>query len=373
MIKRTRLVNLMRELIRINSENPPGREKQIAEFIGSYLKKLRVETEIIEFSKGRSNLLAYVEGKGRHTLLVTPHLDTVPAGKSWKIDPFSAEVINNRIYGLGATDCKCNIACFLEALNSILEKGATLSYNLIFAATADEESGSRFGLLPLLEKKIINPDAALVLDADDFHIIITQKGLLHVKVSIKGKKAHGAYPHLGENAINIMAKFINDTERFSFHRKRSSYLSGPTVNIGTVRGGDKVNVVADWCVCEADFRFLPGTKHGEILNIIKKNLRKYTRKFKVEIEELQEPYLVSQKEHLVLILKEAFIKAGIKPLIKGSEGATVLTFFKKYGVPAIATGFGVSECAHTADEYVKIDNICKGAKALEQFLLTYKN
>ena len=79
------------------------------------------------------------------SLLLTPHLDTVPAGASWKTPALKAKIIGKRIYGLGATDCKGNLASALEAINAIVEGGVKLDYDLIFAATADEESGSAEG------------------------------------------------------------------------------------------------------------------------------------------------------------------------------------------------------------------------------------
>ncbi|MBM3255842.1 MAG: M20 family metallopeptidase, partial [Candidatus Omnitrophica bacterium] len=203
MINKKRLIRLTKKLIRINSENPPGDESKIAGFIKKYLSAIGVKSKIYEFKKNRSNIIAVLGPAGRsRSLLITPHLDTVPVGANWKVLPFSGKLQGGRIYGLGATDCKGNLAVALEAINSLMEDKANLEYALVFAATADEESGSKLGLEPLLNKGILKPDAALVLDADDFQIIVSQKGLMHLKVKISGRKAHGAYPWLGNNAID---------------------------------------------------------------------------------------------------------------------------------------------------------------------------
>lgn len=372
MINKVRLIKLIRKLIQINSENPPGDESAIAGFTQGYLKKLGLRTKIYEFSNRRSNLLAYLERRGNsRSLLLTPHLDTVPAGISWKVPPFAAKIIHNKIYGLGATDCKCNLACAIEAINSLLEDKKLLDYNLILAATADEESGSGLGLIPLLDKKILKPDAALVLDADDFGVIVMQKGLIHLKVKIKGKKAHGAYPHLGINAIDIAVDCLKEIKSHRFNYTKNKYLKAPTVNVGTIKGGDKVNVVADWCEFELDFRFLPGTSPKEILAALKTILKKRAKRFEIEIEGIQQPYAISEKHPLVDSLKKAMRSFAIKPRLEGSEGATVITFFQDKGIPAIASGFGTSGCAHIADEYARIDNLYKGARVLEKFLTNY--
>jgi succinyl-diaminopimelate desuccinylase len=341
--------------------------------VREYLKRLGLKVRIYEFKNKRSNVLAYLERPGnKRSLLITPHLDTVCAGKSWKVSPFAGKIIANKIYGLGATDCKCNVAASLEAINSLVEDAKILSYNLIFAATADEECGSGLGLIPLLDKKILKPDAALVLDADDFEIIVSQKGLIHLKVKIKGKRAHGAYPHLGENAIDTALDVIRQVKAHKFPYVKNKYLKPPTVNVGTIKGGDKVNIVADWCEFELDFRFLPGTSPEEILNILKGILKKSAKKYKIEIQGIQQPYQIPEKHPLVSSLKEAMRSSGIPARLTGSEGATVITFFQSKNIPAVASGFGSGGCAHISNEFAKINSLYKGAKVLEKFLTSYK-
>ena len=384
MVNKKRLIKLTQKLIQINSENPPGDESKIAAFVKNHLDKLGLKTKIYEFKKKRSNVVAHLLGRDKkHSLLITPHLDTIPAGESWHFSPFQGKIRAERIYGLGATDCKGNLASSLEAINSIVEDGIVLDYNLIFAATADEESGSGLGLLPLLDKGILNPDAAVVLDSDDFDIIITQKGLIHLKVKIQGKKAHGAYPWRGINAIDIAIDILKELKNHKFIYTKNKYLKPPTLNIGTIKGGDKVNVVADWCEFELDVRFLPGMSEGTILKYIQGIIRKYARKFfrlsgmpqnaaTIEVEGIQKPYWINKNQPLVKYLKMAAKKLKVKSTIKGSEGATTITFFQEKDIPAIATGFGASGCAHIADEYVKIDNLYKGAMVLEEFIKIYQ-
>lgn len=372
MVNKKRLIRLTRKLIGIDSQNPPGNEDLIARFVKGYLEGMGQEARIYEFGKGRSNVVSILKGNDTSkSLLITPHLDTVPAGKSWKRDPFSGTIYHNRMYGLGATDCKGNLACALEAINSIVEEGVVLDYDLIFAATADEESGSTFGLKPLLDKDILSPDAAVVLDADEFEIIITQKGLVHLKIKIQGKRAHGAYPWRGINAIDTAIRIIQEIKSRKPCCTKNKYLRPPTVNIGTIRGGDKVNVVADWCEFELDFRFLPGMEARDLLRYTRGVIRKYSKRFKLEIEGIQDPYFIKEAHPLVVFLKKAAEDFNLKPVIKGSEGATVITFFQDKKIPAVAYGFGSRGCAHVTDEYIKVKNLYKGARVLESFLKNY--
>ena len=373
MVNKKRLIQTIWKLISLDSQNPPGNEEKIAGFVSAYLKALGLQTKTYAFSDKRVNVLATLKGK-KHgkSLLFTPHLDTVPAGKSWKTNPFDAKIMGDRIYGLGATDCKGNLASALEAINSIVEDGIKLDYDLIFAATADEESGSSLGLIPLLERNLLNPDAAVVLDADDFEIVVTQKGLMHLKVYIKGRKAHGAYPWLGVNAIDIAARVIVDLKKQRINYKKNKYLRHPTINVGTISGGDKVNVVSDWCEIGLDFRFLPGTTEKKLLNDLRKTISKYTSNFRIEIEGIQAPYSINSAHPLVRGLSSDMKNLKITPRISGSEGATVITFFKLKNIPAVATGFGTESCAHVADEYACLSNLYKGAQVLVSFLKNYK-
>jgi len=372
MIKKERLIKLTRDIIRINSQNPPGNEQRLAVFVKKYLEGVGLKVRIYSFKKNRPNVIACLKGKdSRKSLLITPHLDTVPAGRSWKYDPFRGVIKNGKLYGLGATDCKGNLACAMEVINSLVEDKHTLGYDLIFAATADEETGSDLGLIPLLDKNILKPKAALVLDADDFDIVVTQKGLIHLKVKINGKRAHGAYPWLGKNAIDMAVRILSELKEYKFRSRKNKYLHSPTINTGVINGGDKVNVVADWCEFELDFRFLPGGSPDEIIKDLRKIIRKHSKRFSIEVQGIQQPYCINERHPLVSALIKSMRALKITPRIKGSEGATVITFFQHKGIPAIATGFGYGGCAHTADEFIKINNLVKGSYVLERFLKNY--
>jgi acetylornithine deacetylase/succinyl-diaminopimelate desuccinylase family protein len=368
------LVKLTQKLISIPSENPGGNELRIARFVKNFLENLGLKPKIYEFKKNRSNVVVTLKGKYKdYSLLVSPHLDTVPAGSNWRVcSPFEAVIRNGRIYGRGASDDKGNLAVLLETIKSLIQQGCILDYNLIFAATADEETGSKLGLIPLLDKGILKPKAALILDADEFKIVVVQKGLIHLKVKIKGKSSHGAYPWQGINAIDLALKALSEIKSHKFIYKRNPYLRSPTVNIGKISGGDKVNVVADWCEFELDLRFLPGMSPVDIISQIKRIIRRYAEKFTIEIKAIQLPAQVDCRHPLVGYLRKSMLAYKIKPKIHGSEGATVITFFQNKNIPAVATGFSCTGCAHSSNEYIKIDYLYKGALVLENFLKNYR-
>ena len=377
MINKARLTAILTKLLKINSANPPGSEVAVADFVARDLKSIGLDIKIYSFAKNRPNVVATLKGAwprakaAREALLLTPHYDTVPFGNGWKFDPLGAEIQKGRIYGRGASDDKGNCAVGMEALHSLVEDGVRLQRDIVFAATADEETGSKLGVIPLLKKGILRPKAAMILDSEEFEAIIAQKGLFHCRVQIFGKKAHGAYNWLGVNAIEIAARVINRLKKHQFKYKKHSLLVPPTKNIGTIRGGDKVNIVADFCEFSLDIRFMPGMKAEGVLKEIKSIVAKETKDFKVVIDDTQKPYGIDATHPFVKTYVDACRKLGFKAQLKGSQGATVITFFQDYGIPAFSTGWGSHGVIHANDEYAEIKTLHNGAKVLEAFIKEY--
>lgn len=367
MVRRERLTRLAQRVLRIPSENPPGDERKIAAFVADTLKKSGLSPKIYRFSPKRDNVLVVLKGSSKQgSLLITPHLDTVPAGAGWTQGPFSGSIKAGRVYGRGATDCKGNLAVAMEVMRSLAEEKARLHHDLIFLATADEETGSSKGLKPFLEKNLIRPSAAMVLDSDEFYIITCQKGLIHFEVRVSGQKAHGAYPHRGVNAIDGAIELIRVLKGLKIPFTRHRHLKPPTINIGTIRGGDKVNMVPDRCSFEVDWRFLPGTEARRLLAEMRRAFNKTGVRYEILINDIQRPYEIDERDPLVACLKKASDAVGRPAPVKGSEGATVITFFQNKKIPAVATGWGASGCAHATDEYARLDDLYEGALVLER-------
>ena len=114
-------------------------------------------------------------------------------------------------------------------------------------------------------------------------------------------------------------------------------------------------------------------KSSAVIHEIKSIIRKDAPRFKLIIDDLQQPYDIDPDHPFVKTYLATAKKMGIASSLKGSEGATVITFFKKQKIPAFATGYGSSGTAHTTDEYCEINKLFKGAKLLEQFLKDYDN
>jgi succinyl-diaminopimelate desuccinylase len=376
-INRTRLIKLTQKVIQYNSVNPPGNERALAKFIEKDMRSLKLDVKTYTFAKNRPNIVAALRGTwprkkaAAHAILLTPHFDTVPIGTGWKYNPLGGEIHAGKIYGRGASDDKGNLTACMEVMRSLVEDDVRLKRDVIMAATVDEETGSDYGIIPLLEKKIIKCKDAVIMDSTEFDAIIAQKGLLHIRVQIFGKKAHGAYNWRGESAIEKAGEVIHRIKQYKFRYKRHALLHGPTMNVGTIQGGDKVNMVADFCEFSLDTRFMPTMTSQQVLKIINGLISGVTKKYKIIIDDLQQPYELDWNHPCVKTYVKIARTMGTKAGFKGSEGATVITFFKKHGIPAFATGCGSTGTAHTTDEYITIKNLVKGTQILEQFLKEY--
>ncbi|MBF0486402.1 MAG: ArgE/DapE family deacylase [Candidatus Omnitrophica bacterium] len=377
MVNKDRLIKLTQKVLSIDSANPPGNEVAIAELVARDMKSLGLDVKTISYAPNRPNVIATWKGSlprkeaQAGALLMTPHTDTVPVGKGWKYDPFGKDISAGKIYGRGASDDKGNLACAMEALRSLKERGFSPRKDIILAATADEETGSHEGIKPLLEKKVFTPRLALVLDSVDFDTVIAQKGLLHARVIVLGKKAHGATNWLGVNAIELSAKVIRRLKKHECRFKKHDLLNHPTVNIGTITGGDKVNMVADRCEFSVDIRYMPKTDPKKVISQVKSIISSVTKDYEFIIDDLQLPYEISAKNPYVKSFLEVSRKLGQKARLKGSDGATVISFFQKQGIAAFATGFGKSGTLHADDEYAEIKTLYNGARVLEEYIKEY--
>lgn len=374
MINKKRLIALTQKVIQFDSQNPPGNEWALAQFIKRDMQSAGLVVKTYTYQTRRPNIVATLRGTwGRpkaasEAILITPHFDTVPTGHGWKFNPLGGTIHKGRIYGRGASDDKGNLACCMEVMRSLLEDRVRLKRDVMMAATVDEETGSHYGIVPLLEKKVLRPQVAVIMDSDEFNAIVAQKGLLHCRMKIYGKKAHGAYNWRGVNAIEQAAEIIENIKQHPFRYRRHPLLRSPTKNIGTIKGGDKVNMVADYCEFSVDLRYLPGMTAKGVIADLKGIIKRTTKKFALEIDDHQAPYEISSTHPLIQTWVASCRKMGIKAVLRGSEGATVITFFKKQGIPAFATGFAAFGTAHITDEYVKIDDLYRGSLVLQEFL-----
>ncbi|MBI2560640.1 MAG: M20/M25/M40 family metallo-hydrolase [Planctomycetes bacterium] len=181
-----------------------------------------IKYETYEKTPNRTNIIASV-GNGNPILLVACHLDVVPAGDGWEMNPFEPKITNGRIYGRGACDNKGQMASMLVLTRFLKEYvGANgcspLCGTFILVGAADEERGSAFGLEYLLSECNVSADYAIIPDVShNMRLIdVSEKGNLFLEIVSYGKQAHGSTPEKGINAIWNMIELLNQLKEMKF-------------------------------------------------------------------------------------------------------------------------------------------------------------
>jgi succinyl-diaminopimelate desuccinylase len=380
-IKKKELVNLTIQLVQTSTENPPGNEKVAAQFLKPLLSKMGFKIKTVHSPKGRWNLIAEKRwGRGGRTLIFNGHLDVVPAGdpSQWKYLPFQGKLYKGRIYGRGASDMKSGIASFIHALSMIDRSEISLHQGaVILHLVSDEESHGHQGMGFLTQRGGIQGDAALVGEPTDLHPVIAHKGALWLRISTFGKSAHSAKPHWGVNAIEKMIKLMDRLNSLTLGGEHP-LLGKPTLSIGTIQGGTKINVVPDRCEIEVDRRMLPGEKKKEVLGEMKEildSLQSQDSLFQYRMDEIDfaEPSEVDPEEEIVRVGVEAIQEVvGKKPPLRAFSGFTDSRFYiNQCHIPTLVFGPGDTNQIHTTNESVEVEALVHAAHIYGLILINY--
>jgi acetylornithine deacetylase/succinyl-diaminopimelate desuccinylase-like protein len=234
---REEVTALLRDLIRIDTTNPPGNEIKAAEYLAGTLEEDGFKCELFESKPSRGSLITRMKGCGEGpSLLLLSHLDVVPANpKEWSVDPFAGIAKDGFVWGRGALDMKSMTAVEVMVMKLLKKKRAQLKGDIILAATADEEKGGEDGVGWLTRKHpekiradyVINEGGGLAIPVDGKNVYTVQtaeKGILWFKVKAKGTPGHGSIPGASDNAIVRMNNVVRKLERY-----RSKISLTPTV------------------------------------------------------------------------------------------------------------------------------------------------
>jgi acetylornithine deacetylase/succinyl-diaminopimelate desuccinylase-like protein len=218
---RDEVTELLQELIRVDTTNPPGNETAAAEVLQAYLEDSGAEVELYARIPERANLVARIPGRGDGpTLLFLSHTDVVLADAAeWTADPFGGELRSGEIWGRGALDMKGQVAASAVAIASLAREGFEPAGDLIFAATADEEVGAGFGAQWLCET---HPDAVrcdylinegsgerLELGGKPFYMCsVAEKMSAPFRLRVRGRSGHASMPGIADNALVKAAPLI---------------------------------------------------------------------------------------------------------------------------------------------------------------------
>lgn len=256
-----RVIGLAQELVRIPSENPPGDELAVQQFITKWLLQFGYNCERIDSPTGRPNLI-FDRGmmESGETLLFNGHVDVVPAGSGWSHPPYCGEIIDGRLWGRGAADMKGGVAAILEVAAVFAELDPDMNGRLLWTIVADEEAGGEHGTGLLCDGGYFEADMAIVAEPSEFRLSVSENSLMWMRFETRGKQEHSINRTQAINAVEHMLPIA--TQLLEFHDEISSLshpkLGAPILTINTFHGGLKTNIVPDRCIMEVDLRFPSG-------------------------------------------------------------------------------------------------------------------
>lgn len=358
------VIQTLQHLVRINSVNPAYPSGQPEACIQAWIQQFFVdhgiEVRLEEVSPGRPNLLATLPGRDRsRRLLLEAHVDTAGI-ENMSTPPFEAEIRDGCLYGRGACDTKGGLAAMMHALVELHAEGFVPSCDVVLAAAMDEEYAYR-GAVHLCEN--IAADAAIVAEPTELRLVIASKGCLRWRVVVAGRAAHSSRPQLGVNAITRMARLIVRLEEdTSLHRVHHPLVGEPTLNVGVIRGGAQVNIVPEECSMEIDRRLIPGEEPPEVRSRyeqISESLRASFPDVRVTHVHLLEdwPMETSTDTAIVRATRRALERLGLPGGAIGVPFGSDASKFNRAGIPSIVLGPGSIDQAHTASEYVSLDQV----------------
>ncbi|MCD6260339.1 MAG: M20 family metallopeptidase [Thaumarchaeota archaeon] len=369
------VVSMLSNMIRINSENPPGREEELASYVAERLAELGFKAWIDRF-QGRANALGSIRiGDGKKIMLVS-HLDTVPAGERelWGIPPFSGIVRDGRVYGRGAADAKGCLASMLGCLKILADEGWPINGEIIFAAVADEESENR-GIRRLVAQGV-KADYAVVGEPTNLNVCIAHKGSIFLRASFIGRAAHSSKPERGVNAVYAASEYALRIEKLSRRFKVKHRLLGkPSLAVTIFRGGVKDNVIPDRCELVINRRTLPNEDLETVVNQLKDLAMKVSKERRVKAFVKIDRYLPASETDK----DEEIVKAGLRAVSrvlgkrarpKGFQATCDMTFLvHRANIPCIILGPGRLEEAHAINEWIEIDQLVNGSKIYHELIM----
>lgn len=382
------ITKFMLEMLKIKAVNADfgGKgEYQRALFVKKWLEDLGLSVARHDVTDSRVpegvrvNLTTILEGKDKsRTIWLAAHLDTVPEGSRelWATDPYDPVVKDGKIFGRGSEDNGQAIGSTLFTVKALRQLGLKPSVNLGVAYVSDEESGSKYGVTPLLERNVFKAgDMAIVPDTgspDGTQIEVAEKSILWMKITTKGQQVHGSMPEKGLNASRIGMKLALQLDEL-LHKKYNATdplfdppnsTFEPTKHEANV---DNINTVPGLDVQYFDCRVIPPYRLEAVIadvESVRSKLEKETgatiELTKVQTEQNTNP--TPTDSEIVQKLKNALKKLrGVDGTAVGIGGGTVGLYFRRKGIQT-AVWSTLDDMAHQPNEYCKIDNMVNDAK-----------
>jgi succinyl-diaminopimelate desuccinylase len=367
------ITELLKQLIQTSPTSQQG-EIHTAKTLENRLSTVGIETYIDCWNAKNANFFARISGIGKKpALLFAGHLDVVPQGlETWQFGPFDGLEKDGKICGRGSTDMLGGLAAVAEAMAEIKQAGTQLAGDIIFSATAGEETDSR-GVMRFLETdgKNIGPLAGIIVpEPTGMTIMRAHRGILWLEITTAGKTAHGSMPQLGINAIEKMMAFLAAFKTYQIPHQPHPLLGGCSVSVNTIAGGQATNVVPDQCSVQIDIRTLPGQSHEAIIRDVQRifeQLGRQDKNFKATLQ------VIRSVGALETPADAPFLKAVCKAVgtdeVKAVGFTTDGPWFAKLNAPVIIFGPGNPQMCHKPNEYIEVEQLHSAKEAFKRIIL----
>lgn len=340
--------------------------------------------------RGNPNAIGVMKGTGGgKSIILNGHIDVVPAGNpnDWERDPFSGHIECGKLYGRGATDMKGGTAALLMAMEAIKNSGIQLKGDVIFQSVIEEESGGAGTLAAVLRG--YKADGAIIPEPTNFKVFPKQQGSMWFRISVKGKAAHGGTRYEGVSAIE-KAMLVIERLRV-LETERNERITDPLfqnipipipINIGKIHSGDWPSSVPDLAIIEGRMGVAPNEAKENAKLEMQKALFSvcaddtWLKENVAELEWFGASWLpgdLDPEHELIHVIANGYknVKNSL-PQIEASPWATDGGILSKVGgVPVVVFGPGVTETAHQANEYIRLEDVFDAAEIIALTLLEW--
>lgn len=376
------MVAMLTEMVKQNSENPPGDTEAIVEFVAGALEARghAVERHPVPgpFARrhGRSDvtnlIVRHQFARGGPTVALHAPLDTLPAGGGWNRDPFGGEMRSGRLYGRGTRDSKGDAVAYIFALEALAVRADRLAGQVELHLTADEESGGALGPAFLLSHGLTTPNVAIG-PGTAYQVVTGQQGLLQLEVLIRGRQAHASRPDAGVDAIGAALPILSALYE-------AVEASPHPLTVSTIRAGRGVNLLADEARFTIDRRLAvdetADTAEAALTALItgshtvtnaKLEVRRLTATDPVEPSLASNALAATISAHATTVM-ERTVPVVSAPVVSGARHyaqAGIATALFGPGAATVAEGVPANE-----DEFVEIADLERAAETVALTLST---
>ena len=331
-------LHLLKQLIA--TESFSRQEDETAQLINSFLQERGVSTH-----RKQNNVWAFNRqyDPAKPTILLNSHHDTVRPNTSWTLDPFTPLLEDGKLFGLGSNDAGGCLVSLVAAFLHFYDQ-QDLKYNLVVAATAEEEISGLNGL------EMVIPDLgevefAIVGEPTEMHLAVAEKGLMVLDCTAHGHSGHAAREE-GENAIYRALPDINWFQTYQFP-KVSEFLGPIKTSVTIINAGSQHNVVPDRCTFTVDVRVTDCYTNEEVLEVIREHVSC----------EVQPRSVRLKSSHINL--DSPIVQAGLA-LGRRTYGSPTTSDQALLPVPSLKCGPGHSGRSHTANEFIYLHELEEG-------------